>query len=136
MYRIACCIYLNVVHGVRRGLLDDSDARIAYYTSAFLLKRMMREEPDAYQHMLHNLVFKAQQVSASFPYVSDVISELKAHNLTKVAFVAVNRATTRSCWKTLICKCWASYSYPANWGALFDSLLRGCKILKSGSHTF
>lgn len=44
-----------------RGLLDDSDARIAYYTSAFLLKRMMREEPEAYQHMLHNLVFKAQQ---------------------------------------------------------------------------
>lgn len=47
---------------VNRGLLDDSDARIAYYTSAFLLKRMMREEPEAYQRMLQNLVFKAQQV--------------------------------------------------------------------------
>jgi len=44
------------------SLLDDSDARIAYYTSAFLLKGMMREEPEMYQRMLHNLVFKAQQV--------------------------------------------------------------------------
>jgi len=32
-----------------RSLLDDSDARIAYYTSAFLLKGMMREEPEMYQ---------------------------------------------------------------------------------------
>lgn len=44
-----------------RSLLDDTDARVAYYTSAFLLKRMMTEEPDKYQRMLHNLVFKAQQ---------------------------------------------------------------------------
>ncbi|CAM6067653.1 unnamed protein product [Sphagnum tenellum] len=32
-----------------RSLLDDLDARIAYYTSAFLLKGMMREEPETYQ---------------------------------------------------------------------------------------
>lgn len=44
-----------------RYLLDDTDARVAYYTSAFLLKKMMTEEPDKYQRMLHNLVFKAQQ---------------------------------------------------------------------------
>eukprot|EP01018_Ginkgo_biloba_P020488 Gb_07792 [translate_table: standard] len=44
-----------------RSLLDDTDARVAYYTSAFLLKRMMTEEPEKYQRMLHNLVFKAQQ---------------------------------------------------------------------------
>lgn len=44
-----------------RSLLDDTDARVAYYTSAFLLKRMMTEEPDKYQRMLHILVFKAQQ---------------------------------------------------------------------------
>lgn len=44
-----------------RSLLDDTDARVAYYASAFLLKRMMTEEPDNYQRMLHNLVFKAQQ---------------------------------------------------------------------------
>ncbi|CAM6094015.1 unnamed protein product [Calypogeia fissa] len=44
-----------------RSLLDDMDARVAYYTSAFLLKRMMTEEPEKYQRMLHNLVFKAQQ---------------------------------------------------------------------------
>ncbi|OAE25014.1 hypothetical protein AXG93_523s1190 [Marchantia polymorpha subsp. ruderalis] len=44
-----------------RSLLDDIDARVAYYTSAFLLKRMMTEEPEKYQRMLHNLVFKAQQ---------------------------------------------------------------------------
>ncbi|KAL3689988.1 hypothetical protein R1sor_016297 [Riccia sorocarpa] len=44
-----------------RSLLDDMDSRVAYYTSAFLLKRMMTEEPEKYQRMLHNLVFKAQQ---------------------------------------------------------------------------
>lgn len=47
-----------------RSLLDDMDARVAYYTSAFLLKRMMTEEPEKYQRMLHNLVFKAQQVGS------------------------------------------------------------------------
>ncbi|XP_058007719.1 uncharacterized protein LOC110639396 isoform X6 [Hevea brasiliensis] len=44
-----------------RELLDDTDSRVAYYSSAFLLKRMMTEKPDEYQHMLQNLVFKAQQ---------------------------------------------------------------------------
>lgn len=44
-----------------RELLDDTDARVAYYSSAFLLKRMMTEKPEKYQHMLQNLVFKAQQ---------------------------------------------------------------------------
>ncbi|XP_031378700.1 uncharacterized protein LOC116194113 isoform X1 [Punica granatum] len=44
-----------------RGLLDDTDSRVAYYSSAFLLKRMMTEKPEKYQHMLQNLVFKAQQ---------------------------------------------------------------------------
>ncbi|XP_050209025.1 uncharacterized protein LOC126659737 [Mercurialis annua] len=44
-----------------RELLDDTDSRVAYYSSAFLLKRMMTENPDEYQHMLQNLVFKAQQ---------------------------------------------------------------------------
>lgn len=44
-----------------RELLDDTDSRVAYYSSAFLLKRMMTEEPEKYQRMLQNLVFKAQQ---------------------------------------------------------------------------
>ncbi|CAI0443137.1 unnamed protein product [Linum tenue] len=44
-----------------RELLDDTDSRVAYYSSAFLLKRMMTGKPDEYQHMLQNLIFKAQQ---------------------------------------------------------------------------
>ncbi|KAJ7548084.1 hypothetical protein O6H91_08G116800 [Diphasiastrum complanatum] len=44
-----------------RLLLDDCDARVSYYSSSFLLKRMMNEEPEKYQRILHNLVFKAQQ---------------------------------------------------------------------------
>ncbi|XVE52701.1 hypothetical protein DITRI_Ditri02bG0144300 [Diplodiscus trichospermus] len=44
-----------------RELLDDTDCRVAYYSSAFLLKRMMTENPENYQHMLQKLVFKAQQ---------------------------------------------------------------------------
>ncbi|KAG2317945.1 hypothetical protein Bca52824_021067 [Brassica carinata] len=45
-----------------RELLDDTDSRVAYYSSAFLLKRMMTEEPEKYQNMLQKLVFKAQQM--------------------------------------------------------------------------
>ncbi|KAK7295703.1 hypothetical protein RJT34_18614 [Clitoria ternatea] len=44
-----------------RELLDDTDSRVAYYSSAFLLKRMMTEKPERYQNMLQNLVVKAQQ---------------------------------------------------------------------------
>ncbi|GAV76082.1 hypothetical protein CFOL_v3_19557 [Cephalotus follicularis] len=44
-----------------RELLDDTDSRVAYYSSAFLLKRMMTEKPEKYQQMLQNLVYKAQQ---------------------------------------------------------------------------
>ncbi|XP_074564461.1 LOW QUALITY PROTEIN: uncharacterized protein LOC141820987 [Curcuma longa] len=44
-----------------RGLLDDMDSRVAYYSAAFLLKRMMTEEPETYQRMLKSLIFKAQQ---------------------------------------------------------------------------
>ncbi|MBA0630364.1 hypothetical protein Godav_002476, partial [Gossypium davidsonii] len=44
-----------------RALLEDTDSRVAYYSSAFLLKRMMTEKPEKYQHMLQKLVFKAQQ---------------------------------------------------------------------------
>ncbi|KAL4386737.1 hypothetical protein GQ457_09G029380 [Hibiscus cannabinus] len=44
-----------------RELLDDTDSRVAYYSSAFLLKRMMTEKPEKYQHMLQKLVYKAQQ---------------------------------------------------------------------------
>ncbi|XP_072984879.1 uncharacterized protein [Typha latifolia] len=44
-----------------RGLLDDTDSRVAYYSAAFLLKRMMTEEPDNYQRMLQSLISKAQQ---------------------------------------------------------------------------
>ncbi|XP_022890921.1 uncharacterized protein LOC111405996 isoform X2 [Olea europaea var. sylvestris] len=44
-----------------RELLDDTDARVAYYSSTFLLKRMMTEEPENYQRMLHSLVSRAQQ---------------------------------------------------------------------------
>ncbi|XP_023532081.1 uncharacterized protein LOC111794351 isoform X1 [Cucurbita pepo subsp. pepo] len=44
-----------------RELLDDTDSRVAYYSSAFLLKRMMTEKPEKYQYMLQNLVIKAQQ---------------------------------------------------------------------------
>ncbi|XWS74996.1 hypothetical protein CRYUN_Cryun01aG0047200 [Craigia yunnanensis] len=46
-----------------RELLDDTDSRVAYYSSAFLLKRMMTEKPEKYQHMLQKLVFKAQQIN-------------------------------------------------------------------------
>ncbi|WJX89300.1 hypothetical protein P8452_71309 [Trifolium repens] len=34
---------------------------VAYYSSAFLLKRMMTEKPEKYQNMLQNLVVKAKQ---------------------------------------------------------------------------
>ncbi|KAL8166811.1 hypothetical protein V2J09_008310 [Rumex salicifolius] len=44
-----------------RQLLDDTDSRVAYYSSAFLLKRMMTEDFEQYQRMLQSLVFKAQQ---------------------------------------------------------------------------
>ncbi|KAL3655884.1 hypothetical protein CASFOL_000280 [Castilleja foliolosa] len=44
-----------------RELLDDTDARVAYYSSTFLLKRMMTEQPERYQRMLHSLVSRAQQ---------------------------------------------------------------------------
>nr|XP_029120236.1 uncharacterized protein LOC105044449 isoform X2 [Elaeis guineensis] len=44
-----------------RGLLDDTDSRVAYYSAAFLLKRMMTEEPESYQRMLQSLIIKAQQ---------------------------------------------------------------------------
>nr|XP_027104507.1 uncharacterized protein LOC113725505 isoform X2 [Coffea arabica] len=44
-----------------RVLLDDTDSRVAYYSSTFLLKRMMTEEPENYQRMLHSLVSRAQQ---------------------------------------------------------------------------
>ncbi|KAG7030721.1 hypothetical protein SDJN02_04758, partial [Cucurbita argyrosperma subsp. argyrosperma] len=63
--------------GFCRELLDDTDSRVAYYSSAFLLKarkflstakmnffyfqRMMTEKPEKYQYMLQNLVIKAQQ---------------------------------------------------------------------------
>ncbi|PPS06514.1 hypothetical protein GOBAR_AA14135 [Gossypium barbadense] len=48
-----------------RALLEDTDSRVAYYSSAFLLKRMMTEKPEKYQHMLQKLVFKAQQAILS-----------------------------------------------------------------------
>ncbi|XP_073272607.1 uncharacterized protein [Primulina huaijiensis] len=44
-----------------RELLDDTDARVAYYSSTFLLKRMMTEEPESYQRMLQSLILRAQQ---------------------------------------------------------------------------
>ncbi|KAE9615671.1 hypothetical protein Lalb_Chr04g0257821 [Lupinus albus] len=44
-----------------RELLDDTDSRVAYCSSAFLLKRMMTEKPEKYQQLLQNLVVKAQQ---------------------------------------------------------------------------
>ncbi|KAI4351056.1 hypothetical protein L6164_005443 [Bauhinia variegata] len=44
-----------------RELLDDDDSRVAYYSSAFLLKRMMTEKPEKYQYMLQNLLVRAQQ---------------------------------------------------------------------------
>jgi len=73
-----------------RRLLDDTDSRVAYYSSAFLLKvwyfisfkffshqlflsiftgssllsqRMMTDQPENYQRMLQNLIVKAQQVT-------------------------------------------------------------------------
>lgn len=81
--------------GMVRTLLDDTDSRVAYYSSAFLLKvylllwvlyyclcmvcsfcliaflasylpvnmqRLMTEDTDKYQHLLQNLILKAQQV--------------------------------------------------------------------------
>ncbi|XVF83622.1 hypothetical protein PTKIN_Ptkin16aG0504400 [Pterospermum kingtungense] len=44
-----------------RRLLDDTDSRVAYYASSFLLKRMMTDEREKYKYMLQKLVFKAQQ---------------------------------------------------------------------------
>ncbi|KAL6613719.1 hypothetical protein ACP70R_035989 [Stipagrostis hirtigluma subsp. patula] len=44
-----------------RVLLGDTDSRVAYYSAAFLLKRMMTEEPEKYQRMLQSLISKAQQ---------------------------------------------------------------------------
>ncbi|TVU37068.1 hypothetical protein EJB05_19035 [Eragrostis curvula] len=48
-----------------RGLLDDTDSRVAYYSAAFLLKRMMTEEPESYQRMLQSLISRAQQVECN-----------------------------------------------------------------------
>lgn len=44
-----------------RELLDDTDSRVAYYSSTFLLKRMMTDKPESYQKLLHSLVSRAQQ---------------------------------------------------------------------------
>ncbi|XP_021771172.1 uncharacterized protein LOC110735298 isoform X1 [Chenopodium quinoa] len=44
-----------------RQLLDDTDSRVAYYSSAFLLKRMMTADFENYQRRLQQLVFRAQQ---------------------------------------------------------------------------
>ncbi|KAK1421276.1 hypothetical protein QVD17_23476 [Tagetes erecta] len=44
-----------------RELLDDTDSRVAYFSSTFLLKRMMTEEADNYQRRLSSLVSRAQQ---------------------------------------------------------------------------
>ncbi|XP_024973316.1 uncharacterized protein LOC112511772 isoform X3 [Cynara cardunculus var. scolymus] len=44
-----------------RELLDDTDSRVAYFSSTFLLKRMMTEEADNYQRGLSSLVSRAQQ---------------------------------------------------------------------------
>lgn len=44
-----------------RGLLDDTDPRVAYCSAAFLLKRMMTEEAVKYQRTLQYLIVKAQQ---------------------------------------------------------------------------
>ncbi|RAL36992.1 hypothetical protein DM860_003914 [Cuscuta australis] len=44
-----------------RALLEDIDSRVAYYSSTFLLKKRMSEEPESYQRLLHNLVSRAQQ---------------------------------------------------------------------------
>ncbi|GBG92191.1 hypothetical protein CBR_g54636 [Chara braunii] len=54
---------LEEVGGERffRSLLEDPDARIAYFASTYLLKRMMTEQAEQYRNVLHRLVFKAQQ---------------------------------------------------------------------------
>ncbi|KAD5962008.1 hypothetical protein E3N88_13481 [Mikania micrantha] len=44
-----------------RELLDDTDSRVAYFSSTFLLKRMMTEEAEKYQRGLSSLVSRAQQ---------------------------------------------------------------------------
>ncbi|KAK8949833.1 hypothetical protein KSP40_PGU006474 [Platanthera guangdongensis] len=44
-----------------RGLLDDTDPRVAYCSAAFLLKRMMTEDAVNYQRTLQYLIVKAQQ---------------------------------------------------------------------------
>ncbi|KAJ0790823.1 hypothetical protein HanLR1_Chr00c3391g0878031 [Helianthus annuus] len=46
---------------IGRELLDDTDSRVAYFSSTFLLKRMMTEEADNYQRGLSSLVSRAQQ---------------------------------------------------------------------------
>ncbi|GJP80273.1 hypothetical protein CLOP_g10499, partial [Closterium sp. NIES-67] len=46
-----------------RSLLDDPDARIAYWSAAFLVKRMMLQQPDVYRRALHRLIFTAQQTN-------------------------------------------------------------------------
>ncbi|BAT83059.1 hypothetical protein VIGAN_04015900 [Vigna angularis var. angularis] len=64
-----------------RVLLDDTDSRVAYYSSAFLLKRMMTEKPEKYQFMLQNLVVKAQQVPPFF-----IMSWFKSILVVKLRF--------------------------------------------------
>ncbi|XP_017247716.1 uncharacterized protein LOC108219002 isoform X2 [Daucus carota subsp. sativus] len=44
-----------------RELLNDPDSRVGYYSSTFLLKRMMTEEPESYQRRLSSLIRRAQQ---------------------------------------------------------------------------
>ncbi|PPE00244.1 hypothetical protein GOBAR_DD02722 [Gossypium barbadense] len=79
-----------------RALLEDTDSRVAYYSSAFLLKRMMTEKPEKYQHMLQKLVFKAQQSNneklLENPYLQ--MNSRKKNGVTgAISFMALNTST-------------------------------------------
>jgi hypothetical protein len=36
---------MSNIHSTNRGLLDDTDSRVAYYSAAFLLKVCLRQLP-------------------------------------------------------------------------------------------
>eukprot|EP01098_Paradermamoeba_levis_P007457 TRINITY_DN3087_c0_g1_i1.p1 TRINITY_DN3087_c0_g1~~TRINITY_DN3087_c0_g1_i1.p1 ORF type:complete len:281 (+),score=79.75 TRINITY_DN3087_c0_g1_i1:516-1358(+) len=55
----------NELFGMRffRGLLNDTNPKIAYHASGFLLTQMQKERPDEYQSILTSLLAKAQETN-------------------------------------------------------------------------
>ncbi|KAK4367299.1 hypothetical protein RND71_015179 [Anisodus tanguticus] len=84
-----------------RELLDDTDSRVAYYSSMFLLKA---KEPENYQRMLHNLVSRAQQ-SLIMAYSGSIIG------FDDICSVVASTGNSKNCLELLV--------LDVTWTALF-----------------